>query len=112
MTNPFIRPIPDGARAPKDVVFEEVRAEPAEDYSRIKIFVKLSPFEKPQDLHFQIMDSRNSLLAETTIIENTEYQFVFTMHLKNNGLAENGTLLAQIDYGEEYGITHSFQTNI
>jgi hypothetical protein len=103
--NEFTNPLP-----PKEVHFLELKVEPWEDKSRLKIFVKISQFSIAPNLNFFIKDKENSLLSEVTLIENIETDFVFTMHLRNYSDQKDLCIFGEIFYGDEIGVVNSIST--
>ncbi|PKO17303.1 MAG: hypothetical protein CVU39_05995 [Chloroflexi bacterium HGW-Chloroflexi-10] len=111
MNHPFQKPMPENALPPEEVIIEDLRVEPWEDMTRLKIFVKISPFQKPANLHFELFNQEKKKLTEVAIIENTEIQFVFTIHLKSTAETGEYQLKASLDYGEDFGVTNSKTIN-
>lgn len=89
--------------SPEKVRFVDLKVEPWEDKTRLKILVQITPFNKNPDLEFQIESADGSKIAQVSIIENIESRFVFTMHLRNKSKQGPYLLIGTISY-EEIGI--------
>lgn len=98
----FQNPLP-----PKEVHFQDLRVEPWEDKTRLKIFVNISEFLNPPNINFYIKDSKNSILSEVTLIENVDKEFVFTMHLRNYTIQKELTMYGEIFYADDIGVVNS-----
>ena len=94
----FTNPLP-----PEKVHFIDLKAEPWEDQTRIKIFVKISEFNTPPNLNFFILNKMNETVSEVTLIENVDADIVFTMHIRNNSYKDLKILKGEIFYSEEIG---------
>ncbi len=93
---------PEG-NPPQEVRFSDLKVEPWDDKTRLKILVQITPFNKNPDLEFQIESADGSKIAQVSIIENIESKFVFTMHLRNKSKQGPYLLIGTISY-EEIGI--------
>ena len=98
----FENPLP-----PSEVHFVELKVEPWEDKTRIKVLVKISEFLSPPNFNFSIQSKDGDLLSEVTLIENVDTEFVFTMHLRSPTTQNSFSLLGQIFYQDEIGIVDS-----
>jgi len=99
---PLTNSQPD-AVPPSEVRFLDLKVEPWEDKTRLKILAFLTPFSKFPNLEFSIMSEDGSLVAQSSIIENIEAKFVFTMHLRNKGKPGPYSLIGIISY-EDIGV--------
>lgn len=104
----FENPLP-----PSEVHFIDLKVEPWEDKTRIKVFVKISEFTTPPNFNFFIKHNE-IILSEVTLIENIDTEFVFTMHLRIPSDHNLFTLLGEIFYHDEIGTVDfkSFQFTI
>lgn len=104
----FENPLP-----PSEVHFIDLKVEPWEDKTRIKVFVKISEFSVPPNFNFFIKH-KETILSEVTLIENIDTEFVFTMHLRIPSDHNSLTLFGEIFYPDEIGMVDnkSFQFTI
>ena len=93
----FENPLP-----PSEVHFIELKVEPWDDKTRIKVFVKISEFSVPPNFNFFIKHNE-TILSEVTLIENIDTEFVFTMHMRIPSDQNSFTLLGEIIYQDEIG---------
>ena len=92
---------PPASLPPLDMRFEELRVEPWPDGHRVRVHVTLKPFLKNPNLEFVILDFQGREISHSSIIENTDNRFVFTMHLRTNDLSGIFKLMGTIIYEEE-----------
>jgi hypothetical protein len=79
--NPF-QPDED-ALPPEKVRFLDVHVEPWPDGRRVRVHVRLTPFQQPPNLEMAIIDPQGREVSHVSIIENIDFQFVLTMHLRD-----------------------------
>jgi hypothetical protein len=91
------------ALPPSDVRFLDLQVEPWEDKTRLKILAQLTPFSKFPNLEFSIKCEDGSIIAQSSIIENIESKFVFTMHLRSRNKPGPYILIGIISY-EDIGV--------
>jgi len=95
-----LQPHPD-AVPPEQVRFLELFIEPREDRQRVRIHARLTPFQKPPNLEFEIRDASDEVIASAYIVENIDYDLVITMHLlRLSPQSQQFTLHANIQYDE------------
>lgn len=100
-----LQPDPE-AVPPEEVRFLELKVVPWEDTHRLKVHVRLTPFQKPPDLEFEIWDIEKKALASAFIVENIDFEFVITLHLRvKTASNQDLTLHASILY-EDTGVVH------
>ena len=98
----FENPLP-----PSEVHFVDLKVEPWEDKTRIKVLVKISEFSSPPNFNFSIKSNEGDFLSEVTLIENVDTEFVFTMHFRSPTTHNSFTLLGEIFYQDEIGTVDS-----
>ncbi len=103
--NPF-QPDED-ALAPEDVRFLDVHVEPWPDGRRVRVHITLTPFLQPPNLDVVITDPQGREASRISIIENIDYQFVFTMHLRDPQPQPEYLLETILSYPEKGTITQS-----
>lgn len=91
------------ALPPQDVRFLDLQVEPWKDKTRLKILIRLTPFTQFPNLEFSIKSEDGSLIAQSSIIENIENNFVFTMHIRSKSKTGPYTLIGIISY-EDIGV--------
>ncbi|GIV66778.1 MAG: hypothetical protein KatS3mg047_1171 [Bellilinea sp.] len=77
----------------------ELMVDPREDRQRVRVHARLTPFQKPPNLEFEIRDASETVVASAYIVENIDFDLVITMHLR--GLApqmQQFTLYANVQY--------------
>lgn len=94
----FTNPLP-----PSEVHFIELKVDPWEDKTRLKVFLKISEFTHPPNLNFYIKNTDSDIISEVTLIENVDTELVFTMHLRNPNPANQLTLSGEIYYADDIG---------
>jgi len=99
-----LQPPPEGV-PPQAVRFLEWRAEPWPERDKIRVQAKIVPFLKPPDLEAVLLDSNGDELTSITIIENIDFDLVFTMHIRAPSADGKYTLIGRIMY-EDTGIVH------
>lgn len=104
-----INPPPDGA-SPQDVRFLEFRVEPWPEGDKIRIHAQITPFLKPPDLEAVLFNSEGNEISSVNIIENIDFNLVFTMHIRFPSPDGKYTLTGNISY-EDTGIVHETKTS-
>jgi hypothetical protein len=99
--NPFQKD--ENALPPEQVRFLDVHVEPWPDGRRVRVHVSLTPFQQPPNLEMSIVDPSGSEISRIAIIENIDFKFVLTMHLRDTSPHEEYLLEAAVSY-EELGI--------
>jgi len=90
----------EGAKEPADVRFLDLHIEPWEDNQRIRVHMRLTPFQKPPNLEAVLLDSMGGEVASVTIIENIDFDLVFTLHIRRVNAAGPFQLIGKILYEE------------
>ncbi len=86
---------------PEKVGFVNLLVEPWEDRQRIRVHARITPFQKPPNLEFEIRDANGRALASAYIVENIDFDLVITMHLRQlSPQPQQFTLYAAIRYDE------------
>lgn len=93
----------EGAVPPEEVRFIDLHVEPWEDNRRIRVHIRMTPFQKPPNLETRLFDAENREVASTTVIENIDFDLVFTLHIRPPDAPEPFTLSCQIEY-QDIGI--------
>lgn len=94
--NPFL-PNED-AVPPADVRFRGLHVEPWEDNRRIRVHIRLTPFQKPPNLDAQLLDALGREVASVNVIENIDFDLVFTLHIRPPDAPGPFELTARIEY--------------
>ncbi len=102
-------PPPDGA-APQDVRFDELRVEPWPKGDKIRVHMQITPFLKPPDLEAALLNSAGDEISSVTIIENIDFNLVFTMHIRRPSVDGKYTLVGRILY-QDIGVVDEAQTS-
>lgn len=92
-----LRPI-KGAVPPAEVRFRDLHAEPWEDNRRIRVHIRLTPFQKPPNLEIQLFDAQGQEVASASVIENVDFDLVVTLHIRPPDAAGPFTLTGSIGY--------------
>lgn len=96
---------------PEQVRFLNLQIEPWDDRQRVRVHARLTPFQKPPNLEFEIRDADEQVLASAYIVENIDFDLVITMHLRRLPLETHDfTLVARIEY-DEIGPVYQDQQN-
>jgi hypothetical protein len=103
-----LQPPTDGVK-PQEVRFTEFRAEPWHEGNKIRVHAQITPFVKPPDLEVIISDLNGNELSTVNIIENIDFQLVFTMHIRNPSDIQKYNLVGKIIY-EDLGVVNQTST--
>lgn len=96
---------------PNQVRFLNLQIEPWEDRNRVRVHARLTPFQKPPNLEFEICDADEQVLASAYIVENIDFDLVITMHLRQlRPERKYFTLHARVEY-DEIGVVYQDQQN-
>lgn len=83
MEFPFQDQIPDRQRLPPEQVrIIVLQAEPYPDGQRVRVFMKLTPFQKRPHLEVTLTDPFGDEADMVNIIEPLSWQMEFTMHIR------------------------------
>jgi hypothetical protein len=88
---------------PDQVRFTDLHVEPWGDNTRVRVHIRLTPFAKPPNLHAVLTDAQENEVASVSIIENIDFDLVFTLHIRPPDAPAPFKLAAVIEY-EETGI--------
>lgn len=69
-------------RAPEETRFLEVRAEPYPDGSRLRLHVRLTPFEQRPDIDIAVFNEEGEEIGSTTVVQAFLPILSLTMHLR------------------------------
>lgn len=90
----------EDAVPPVDVRFLDLHVEPWGDNRRIRVHIRLTPFQKPPDLVTTLVDATGMEAASALIVENIDFDLVFTLHIRLPDAREPFELTSQIQYGD------------
>ena len=83
MEFPFQDQIPDRQRLPPEQVrIIALQAEPYPDGQRVRVFMKLTPFQKRPHLEVTLTDPSGDEAGMVNIVEPLSWQMEFTMHIR------------------------------
>ncbi|MEN4010953.1 MAG: hypothetical protein AB1453_10820 [Chloroflexota bacterium] len=77
-----LNPHPE-AVPPEQVRFLDLKIEPWDNRQRVRLHARLTPFTKPPDIEVEVLNPSGTEIASTYIVENIDYDFVITLHLRN-----------------------------
>lgn len=103
--NPFQQD--ENALPPEEVRFLDVHVEPWPDGRRVRVHVSLTPFQQPPNLDATIYDPTDREVSHISIVENIDYQFVITMHLRDPEPQPEYRLEIELSYPEKGVITQN-----
>lgn len=95
---------PDGV-SPQEVRFVEFRVEPWPEGDKIRVHVKITPFLEPPDLEAVLFTTDGDEISSVNIVENIDFNLVFTMHIRSPSTDGKYTLTGRILY-EDFGVVH------
>lgn len=93
-TDPLLSDPSEISRSPHEVWSREVRVTPRADGSRLRLTVRLTPFQAKPDLEIAVTDARGEEVASTRIIENPDSDLNLRLHIRHADPA--GTYLARL----------------
>ncbi|MHB1120399.1 MAG: hypothetical protein ACYC11_10105 [Bellilinea sp.] len=93
----------EGAVSPAEVRFLDLYVEPWEDNRRIRVHIRLTPFQKPPNLETSLVDAMERVIASATVIENIDFDLVFTLHIRPPDAPGPFRLTSQVEY-EDLGV--------
>ena len=88
----------ENAAQPDQVRFTDLHVEPWSDNTKVRVHMRLTPFAKPPNLHAALTDAQGNEVASVSIIENIDFDLVFTLHIRPPNAPGPFTLAAQIEY--------------
>lgn len=98
--NPRFNPLdpPEDALPPAQVRITGLRAEPWPDGQRIRVLLDLTPFLERPNLTAIIADPAGEEVASASIVESTDIQVAFTLHIRGDLQPGMYTLTLSLDY--------------
>lgn len=102
--NPM-RPV-EGAVPPEEVRFLDLHVEPWEDKRRVRVHIRLTPFQKPPNLETQLLDAGGHEVASASVIENIDFDLVFTLHIRPPDSPGPFKLTSRIEYQDMGAVDH------
>ncbi|MFA5836630.1 MAG: hypothetical protein WC837_06715 [Bellilinea sp.] len=91
---------PEDAVPPARVRFVDLHVEPWGDNSKVRVHFRLTPFTKPPNLIATLTDADGLEVASILIIENIDFDLVFTMHIRPVDAPGPFELSARIEYDD------------
>lgn len=88
----------EGALPPAEVRFLDLHVEPWEDNTRVRVHIRLTPFQAPPNLEVQLLDVNSREVASVIVIENIDFALVFTLHIRPPSAPGPFALTARIEY--------------
>ncbi|MGB2894935.1 MAG: hypothetical protein WBB65_02070 [Anaerolineales bacterium] len=85
---------------PEDVRIQSVHIDPYPDGRRIRVTLKLTPFQVPPDLDVIVLDQDGEESASMSIIGAATPELIFTAHLRGDPLYPTYQLLTRLTYEE------------
>jgi len=95
------------ALQPDNVRIISLSVQPWEDNKRVKVFIELTPFERPPNLEININDPEGNILASTNIIESILTKIVFTMHIKEFNPSNEYVINVVVGYQDLGTVSHT-----
>jgi hypothetical protein len=91
---------------PEQVRFVDLHVEPWGDNSKVRVHMRLTPFLKPPNLIATLTDSDSLDVASVMIIENIDFDLVFTLHIRPPDAPGPFQLTAKIEYEDLGAVDH------
>ena len=85
---------------PEEVRIQSVHIDPYPDGKRIRVTLKLTPFQIPPDLDVIVMDQDGEESASMSIIGAATPELIFTAHLRGDPLSSTLQLSTRLIYEE------------
>jgi hypothetical protein len=95
---------------PEDVRIQSVHIDPYPDGKRIRVSLKLTPFQIPPNLDVIVLDQEGEESATMSIIGAVSPDVSFTAHLRGDSPSSAFTLISRIIY-EDIGEVDRRQTS-
>lgn len=94
--DPSEAPVP-----PDEVRIREIQVQPERDGRLLNVEIHLTPFQQRPSLEVEVFDSKDQLVAETSIIEAVNPSMEFNLHLRAaNGRGEH-RMRVEVAYPEQ-----------
>ena len=88
----------EDAVPPEEVRFVDLHVEPWGDNSKVRVHIRLTPFTKPPNLIATLTDAADHEVASILIVENIDFDLVFTMHIRPVDAQGPFELSAKVEY--------------
>ncbi|MHB0966075.1 MAG: hypothetical protein ACYC36_06425 [Bellilinea sp.] len=88
----------EGAVPPEQVRFVDLHVEPWGDNSKVRVHIRLTPFTKTPNLIATLTDAADHEVASILIVENIDFDLVFTMHIRPVDAQGPFELSAKVEY--------------
>ncbi|MBN1964929.1 MAG: hypothetical protein JW910_09795 [Anaerolineae bacterium] len=87
------------AKPPDEVVITELSAEPYPDDARVRVTIKITPFQQQPNLEIYARKEDRAIVAEMSVIETMTPLLEFTLHIRGvEELAGTYLLVAELYY--------------
>ena len=97
-------PLVDSTEAPLPpelVRIREVEAAAYADGARVRLTIRLTPFQVRPDLEIVVVDDRGTEVASSSVVENAESELGLTLHLRRRNPAGTYTVRLSLGYPEK-----------
>ncbi len=95
----FFVPDPDDPpRPPEEVEVREVRIEPWPDGRRIKVWVRLTPFQARPHVEIEVFNAQEQMVASLSVVEPISPELEFTLHLRDAQPGQAYRLVVSVQY--------------
>ncbi len=108
MTNIFFFESDESLRPPSEVEITTLSAEPYPDGTRVRLTLRITPFQQRPNLEIYARKVGGPIVAEMSVIESMTPTLEFTLHLR--GIAETAgdyILRAELYYADRANPQHS-----
>jgi hypothetical protein len=102
--------MPEDAVPPAEVRFEELRAEPLGDPQKVRIYIKVTPFQVQPSIRAAIHNAAGEAVVNASIIETMQHHMVLTLHLRLPDPSGAYKLAAELYY-EDLGVIDKSETS-
>ena len=97
-------PLVDSTEAPLPpelVRFREVKAAAYADGARVRLTIRLTPFQVRPDLEIVVVDDQGTEVASSSVVENAETELGLTLHLRRRNPVGSYTVRLSLGYPEK-----------
>ena len=85
---------------PELVRFREVKAAAYADGARVRLTIRLAPFQVRPDLEIVVVDDQGTEVASSRVVENAETELGLTLHLRRRNPVGTCTVRLSLGYSE------------
>ncbi|MGD8552811.1 MAG: hypothetical protein PVG02_04050 [Anaerolineales bacterium] len=86
---------------PEDVRIKAVNFQPYPDRRRVRLTLKLTPFQTPPNIALTVMDAREKEVSSLSVIGATEATMSLTIHIRDPKAKEPLRVLLVVGYEEQ-----------